>query len=97
MSNEHIVSIPSGSVLTKEQTDICYKLAATPYQLKEGDYMTEEKKARLLELFENIVEMYKDSEGCVIGDRCVLWWDKLEELNKRCEAFIEEFETVLNK
>lgn len=95
MSNEHIVSIPSGSVLTKEQTDICYKLAATP--LKEGIYMTEEKKARLLELFENIVEMYKDSEGCVIADRSVYWWDKLEELNKRCEAFIEEFEAVLNK
>lgn len=40
-------------------------------------YMTDENKARLLELFENVVEMYKDSESCVIGDRCVLWWDKL--------------------
>lgn len=59
--------------------------------------MTDEKKVRLLELFENIVEMYKDSESCVIGDRCVFWWDKLEELNKQCESFIKEFETILNE
>lgn len=60
-------------------------------------YMMDEDKVRLLELFENVVEMYKDSESCVIGDRCVLWWDKLEELNKQCESFIKEFKTILNK
>ena len=55
-----------------------------------------EAKIKLMELFANMVEKYKDAEESVINERSSSISEDLDKLDSDCREYMEEFSNLLD-